>query len=352
MAFEIKDGILVKYIHTKGTTEITLPDNVTEIKDKALYNCSSLMQIKVNSDNQTYCDIDGVLFSKDKKTLILCPDGKSGDYTIPDCVTTIGEEAFEWCIKLTSITIPDNVTTIKDRAFYNCSSLTQIKVSSDNQTYCDIDGVLFSKDKKKLILCPNGKSGKYIIPDSVTTIASRAFKWCIRLTSIIIPANTTNIENHAFEWCNSLTEIKVNNDNKTYCDVNGVLFSKDKKVLIFCLRDKSGNYTIPNGITTIGNRAFEWCVRLNNITIPDSVVNIENHAFECCCSLNNVTIPNNVTIIGDKAFYNCISLTDITIPDSVKHIGGKAFSGCCNLKSVSLPNHFKIFPEQTKIIYR
>ncbi|MDE5619963.1 MAG: leucine-rich repeat domain-containing protein [Ruminococcus sp.] len=352
MGFEIENGILVKYTHEKGVTEITIPENVTAIKDRALYNCSSLIKIKVNSDNKTYCDIDGVLFSKDKKTLILCPDGKSGDYTIPDCVTTIGEEAFEWCIKLTSITIPNNVTNIKDRAFYNCSSLMQIKVNSNNQTYCDIDGVLFSKDKKKLILCPNGKSGNYIIPDSVTTIVSRAFKWCLRLTSIVIPKNTTNIEENAFEWCNYLTEIKVNNDNQTYCDIDGILFSKDKKSLIFCLRSKSGNYTIPNGVTNINNSAFEWCVRLNNITIPDSVTTIGNHAFECCCNLEGITIPNNVNIIGDKAFYNCISLTDVTIPDSVQHIGNSAFFGCRNLKKVSLPQHFKIFPEQAKITYR
>lgn len=271
MGFEIEDGVLLKYIHEKGNTEITIPDNITYIKDKALYNCSSLTRINVDTNNNTYCDIDGVVFSKDRKKLILCPDGKSGHYTIPDGVITIEKEAFEWCEKLTGITIPKSVTDIKERALCNCSRLTKINVDNHNKKYCDIDGVLFSKDGKKLILCPDGKSGSYIIPDNVTTI---------------------------------------------------------------------------------GNRAFEWCVRLTNIILPDSITMIDDYAFEYCCNLKNIVIPDNVKSIGKNAFYNCSGLTTVNIPDSVDYIGDNAFLGCRSLINVSLPNHFKIFPEHTRIIYR
>lgn len=252
----------------------------------------------------------------------------------------------------TEITIPDNITYIKDKALYNCSSLTRINVDNNNNTYCDIDGVVFSKDRKKLILCPDGKSGSYIIPDNVTTITNRAFKWCLRLTDITIPASTVNIENYAFEWCSNLSRINVNDNNMTYCSIDGVLFSKDRKKLILCLRGKSGNYVIPESVTTIGNRAFEWCVRLTDIILPDSITIIDDYAFEYCCNLKNIVIPSNVKSIGKNAFYNCSCLTTVNIPDSVDHIGNNAFLGCRSLVNVSLPHHFKIFPSHTAITYR
>ena len=352
MCFEIENNVITNYKHKKGVTEITIPENIIDIKANTLYNCSSLTKINVHDNNKVYCDIDGILFSKDKKTLILYPDGKVGDYIIPNGVTTIGEQAFEWCSKITSITIPESVTNIQERALYNCSSLSKINVHDKNKVYCDIDGVLFSKDKKTLILYPNNKSGNYTVPDNVTTIVSKSFIWCLRLTSITISESVNNIENHAFEWCSNLKQINVHHNNQTYCDIDGILFSKDKKTLILCPQCKSGIYTIPNSVTTIDNEAFKWCVRIPNIQLPQNLIYINDCAFQYCYNLDNITIPDNVVKIGKNAFYNCSSLTSIIVPDSVTYLGDNAFYGCRSLRNASLPNRFKIFPEHTEITFR
>ncbi len=97
---------------------------------------------------------------------------------------------------------------------------------------------------------------------------------------------------------------------------------------------------INNGVTTIGNHAFDSC-DITSVTIPDSVTKIGNYAFTLCYSLTGVTIPDSVTTIGDYAFYYCDSLTSVTIPDSVKTIGNGAFYDCTNLKSVTIPDSVK-----------
>ena len=103
--------------------------------------------------------------------------------TIPDSVTSIGDWAFWDCTRLTSITIPDGVPSIEANAFYNCTSLTSIAVSEGNMAYSSGDGVLFNKAKTILIVCPGGKSGAYVIPESVTSIGDYAFRYCTSLTA-------------------------------------------------------------------------------------------------------------------------------------------------------------------------
>ena len=108
-------------------TSITIPNSVTSIGERAFADCSSLNLINVDINNPNYCSIDGVLFNKDKTTLIQYPIGNNrSEYTIPNSVTSIGEWAFAWCSSLTSVTIPNSVTSIGEYAFYKCSSLTSV----------------------------------------------------------------------------------------------------------------------------------------------------------------------------------------------------------------------------------
>lgn len=99
-----------------------------------------------------------------------------------------------------------------------------------------------------------------------------------------------------------------------------------------------GKFVIPNGVTSIGDRAFKYASDLTSVIIPDSVTSIGECAFRACERLKNITIPNRVTSIADDAFLGCDSLTSITIPDSVMNIGDSTFAWCGSLTNVTIPN--------------
>ena len=207
--------------------------------------------------------------------------------TIPNSVTSIGSDAFNYCTSLTSITIPNSVTSIGRGAFEYCESLTSIT-----------------------------------IPNSVTSIGYYAFSDCTSLTSITIPDSVTSIGGYAFygtPW------LKAQQEKNPLVIVNGILIDGTAA---------SGNVVIPNSVTCIGESAFEYCSSLTSITIPNSVTSIGESAFYNCTSLKSITIPNSVTSIGEHAFSNCTNLTSITIPNSVTSIGDWAFEDCTSLTDV------------------
>jgi hypothetical protein len=135
-------------------------------------------------------------------------DGCSGltSVTIPEGVTSIGQFVFYGCSALVSVTIPASVTKIDFifHPFWNCPSLKTISVSAQNRQYKDIDGVLFTKDGKTLLVYPAGGKTAYMIPEGVATIEGAAFRYCKSLASITIPASVTSIGEHTFANCSSL----------------------------------------------------------------------------------------------------------------------------------------------------
>ena len=260
------------------------------------------------TDTDKTCEITGYTGSA---TEIVIPSELDG-YT----VTSIGDEAFEYCASLTSIVIPDSVTSIGDSAFASCASLTSITIP-DSVT--SIWAHAFS-------WC--GSLTSIVIPDSVTSIGDWAFYDCDSLTSIDIPDSVTSIGAYTFSDCASLTSITVASGNPNYASADGVLFNKDKTELVQYPAGKPDTeYTIPSGVTSIEAGAFSNCDALTSIDIPDSVTSIGDEAFYDCASLTSVTLGNGVTSIGYEAFYWCESLASITIPDSVTSIRSSAFYG-------------------------
>ena len=167
---------------------------------------------------------------------------------------------------------------------------------------------------------------KVVIQPGVTCIGKNAFSsGCKNLTSITIPEGVTSIGRYAFQWCSSLKSITI---PKSVTSIGWSAFQG-------CSSLKS--ITIPEGVTSIGEHAFGGCSSLRSITIPEGVTSIEDGVFYECSSLMSITIPEGVTIIGDEAFQWCSSLTSITIPKGVTSIGWKAFQGCSSLKSITIP---------------
>jgi len=217
----------------RGLTSVNISSSVTKIGQGAFSNCSSLPAINVDNKNQAYISIDGVLFDKNIQTLIQYPAGKNlENYSIPETVTVIGEEAFYGCKKIKNVKINDNLTYIGSEAFMDCTSLTSIEipkntklgirpfssctnlqkiiVSSQNDYYTVIDDVLFDKKIEKLIQYPAGKNSEtYIIPSTVTGIEWGAFQDCNNLKEVNIPSSVIYIEWYAFYGCRNLLSITI-----------------------------------------------------------------------------------------------------------------------------------------------
>ena len=158
---------------------------------------------------------------------------------------------------------------------------------------------------------------------------------CRGLASVTFPTAVTTIGSEGF-YCFDLQSIVVAEGNMSYSSSEGVLFNKDKTVLIQCPRGKSGAYVIPSSVAAIGDYAFDNCTGLTSIIIPESVITIEEGAFYYCTGLTEVTIPNSVKTIGSGAFAYCTGLTSITIPESVITIGFAAFELCTGLTEVTI----------------
>ncbi len=353
----------------ESLTSITIPESVTSIGKYAFYYCTSLTdvyyggseaqwnEIAVGENNESLtnatihfvpeADIvdsgvcgDDLTWTLDAEgTLTVSGTGDMYDFdwsgpwgenseiksvVISDGATSIGENAFSYCTGITSVSIPASVSSIGFNAFSNCSALTSV-VIPDGVT--DIGECAFRYCEALADI---------ELPGSVTAIGENAFAYCTALEGITIPASVSYIGAGAFYCAESLTSITVDEDNTAYCsDADGVLFNKDKTVLVCYPCGKTEEeYTIPATVTSVGDYAFSGSVALKNITMSDVMTTIGEGAFELCHGLTNVEIPEGVTYLGMFSFGACSNLKTVHIPVSVTVIDRYAFDSSKKLTDV------------------
>lgn len=240
----------------------------------------SLERYEIETVNDYYCSVDGVLFNKTLTTLVRYPSGKTGAYTIPDTVTAIGDYAFNGCEELTSVNIPESVTSIGDYAFNGCSGLQNI-----------------------------------VIPDGVEAIGSGTFGGCSRLESVTIPDGVTSVGSYAFSGCSSLTDITLP-DGVTDIGTHGT----------FSGCSKLKKFVVPEGVEYLPYQCFYKCTALKEVSLPSSVNSSGGYVFWDCSSLESIVIPEGVERITSWVFHGCTSLRSVTIPESVTWIHSDNFS--------------------------
>ena len=346
-------------------TNITMLASVAHVDDGLFQGCDQLTSVtigggvkEIGSDTFRYCDrlCEVVLCGSVKEigfeTFARCHELRN--VMIGDGVTSIGERAFDGCHRLATMVIPDSVTCIGESAFEGCNELTKLTIGRglvhlgenalcgchnlekvilpDSVTCIEIGAFADCRELKVATYCPadefvrmvewtirNGeileevklnKVSEVTIPSFVVSIRNRAFVNCGVLKSIAIPNSVSDIEVGTFDYCNGLANFSVEAGNTNYSSANGLLLSKDGKLLV---RGVNDDVIIPVGVVSIGDRAFYDCCDLMSVTMPNGVARIGRDSFAGCSSLKCVMIPSSVTSIDGVAFRGCHDLSVVYV---------------------------------------
>ncbi len=284
------------FMTTFALESVTLPGNVSHVGDGAFARSTALADIFVAGDNEWFSSVDGVLFDKSETVLRQYPGNRSGPYTIPTGVVEIANKAFWYAgglsavdipstvrrigsrafanTPVTAVGIPSSVEILGERAFGNCHLLTRIEVAAENAWFSSDDGILLDKHQSVLIQFPSGRSGGYVLPDTVVEVA-----------------------NHAFSGAGNLSSL-----------------------------------ALPEGLKKIGQEAFFFCASLPELEIPSTVEEIATRAF-ANSGMRNIVIPHGVLSIADETFRQGVARS-ITLPPGIESIGSRAFCGARSLAAV------------------
>ncbi len=336
----------------------------------AFAGCSGLKTLEVSEDNQFYSSKgDGVLYSKNGSEIVFAPRGLTGKFVVPTNVTTIRDAAFYQCNKITELTIPGSVTYIGKKAFYNTSSgLTSSSLSSVtfNGTAADTDLTIES-----YAFYNQNALTEITLPGNLKTLKQYAFGATTKLIKVTVNCvGDLNFEKGAFENTSSNTYVKtlvlgehvsvvdiagvfgqklesvsVDKNNPNYSAVEGVLFDKEIKRIVYYPQGKEGDYELPQTVEEIGAKVFYNVKELTKITINANVKLIGEEAFFGCGKIAQVVFAGNSDValtIGKGAFKNCVGITEIALPERTVSVGIEAFMGCANLASVSIPATLKL----------
>lgn len=264
-------------------TSVSIPSSVTVIGKQAFVNCAKLTNISVDANNSDYSSENGVLFDRDKTHLIQCPAGFTNDsYNIPDSVKFIDDYAFNGC-SITSVNIPSGLTRICDTAFSNVN-LSNITVDKNSTIYSSENGVLYSKDKSQLILYPIGNDQtSFTLPANVKSINNLALSGCYNLTSILVDKSNTAFTSDNGVLYNKdktkLIQYPIANTQKSYTVPDGVI-DIGTQSFDSCLYLTS--ITLPSSIKNLEYGCFSYCMNLNTFTIASNDAHFGDSLFVYC----------------------------------------------------------------------
>ncbi len=327
---------LLAFAAANGITDYTVPETVTSIDDYVFYNNKNITSVTFGSALK---EIGDYAFGS-------C--SALGSVNFSDGIEIIGDYAFNACSSLTSITIPDSITAIGYSAFYGCNALADITLPDKNFSLGSyaFGNTAYSTDENNsengilyigshLISVESGTTELHI-KDGTKNISSSGFG-SGPYTDVYIPASLN--ESFSSLLCKVKTAgYSVAEDSEYYSAENGVLFNKDKTVLLkYPVESAATEYTVPDSVKVITDRAFESCKNLVKLIIPDSVNEIGTYAFNGSVLLSDVQLGSGIAKVGTYAFNNCDALTSIVIP-TAGALGEHMFENCNALASVSLPN--------------
>lgn len=328
--------------------QIFLPINMVNVCAPVFANCPALKDLVLSSYNDNFRLIGEALYNKD--TLICYvkseDDGWDG-FSLPDItkyigksafanckelkhiyinegVTEIGADAFNGCTALEEITIPASVEKISKNAFYGCIALKTVNLS---EGITQIDDGAFYGTALKEILFPDSVTEigeqafgdcdllSVVLPPNLKYVEGTMFDGCNRLKNVTLPENVSSISAPAFANCPSLKELKLQGENKKLIYLDGVLFSKsgDNLRLLYCPKDKEGEYAIPANVSVICEGAFWNCVSLTKVSFPEGIdiARIPDKMFMCCSSLKEVTFASDLERLEGNVFYGCRVFTNV-----------------------------------------
>ena len=317
----------------KNLKSVNIPEGVTDIKNRAFEDCSSLSNVTFPN---TLKNIDMYAFFS---------AAISGKLVIPDSVESIGNSSFSNCTNISKVIIGNSLKTISGtsgidyNAFEFCSNLKEFEVKSGNSYFSSQDGILYSKDKSKLILAPYGYEvndlyvpngvkeigdysfincskikGSLYLPEGLISIGRQSFSYCGISGEVNIPSSVISINRNSFLGVENVTKINVNSNNLNYSSQDGILYNKDKTELI----------KAPEGLT------------INNLTLPDSLKVIDNSALSDCRNITGtLTLNDNLETIKESAFYGCSGISGtVVMPESVKTVEGLIFRSCGGIQNI------------------
>lgn len=336
---------------------------------------------EVEESSPYFKAVDGVLYSKDGTTLVRCPLGKSGTFTVPEDVKEIAKYGF-YCCGITDLRLNEGLTSVGDSAFYQMP-ITSISLPSTLMNFgksvfgqTTITDITLAMDTVPASLMQNCYELKTVtLKEGVRVIGQDAFHGCGDLVSVNFPSTLEVIEKGVFDFCYDLTSIALNEglqeigeDAFEYCgmteleipstvaSIGSGAFSHTKfpTVEIPASVKEIGAYAfsnsaltaaaVPATVTTLGVGAFSNCLSLLNASIEPGRTVLPSYTFNGCKALTSVQLPESIVEIGAGAFENCNVLPEILLPAGLKTIGRAAFKNCMGMDSITIPDGVTVLP--------